>query len=344
MQDMYEAIPNSPVTTITQDITDTVTTITLADASKLPNAPNIATIGNDEQAETIKYTGKDGNNLTGVTRGFEGTARAWGAGTIISRNMTAYDNNAFKGNIEEVSAGLADIANVIVASGTGTTITLSMPSVTAYTDNMKLTFISSADNSGSATTIDINSLGAKNLYKPNTTTAPNLKSGKPYTVWYNGTHFFLQASAEGDALAEHVLAGKIFSNDDDTGIVGTLIQGRKVATLAFPSSVMSQNSFGGSTNVELRYFNVPITGIGFKPSMAIVRQSNGSVSIAGGVDEGAGIIGLSSAFDPSTSAIGTISYYNNDNTMFNSDGVNASKIWYARNKSYADAGIITLIE
>ncbi len=34
--------------------------------------------------------------------------------------------------------------------------------------------------------------------------------------------FFIKASAEGNAVAKDVLAGKIFSNDDDTGLVGTL--------------------------------------------------------------------------------------------------------------------------
>ncbi|MCT4597477.1 MAG: hypothetical protein N4A50_06315 [Vallitalea sp.] len=135
-------------------------------------------------------------------------------------------NNFSSGNVEdvlgEVGASLSAIANVIVADGTDTAITLNIPNVTDYRTNMKLTFIAKANNNGNATTININNKDAKNLYKPNTTTAPNLKTGKPYTVYYDGTNFFLQASAEGNALAEHVLAGKTFSNDDDTGIVGTM--------------------------------------------------------------------------------------------------------------------------
>lgn len=34
--------------------------------------------------------------------------------------------------------------------------------------------------------------------------------------------FFIKASAEGDAVAANVLAGKTFSNDADTGLVGTM--------------------------------------------------------------------------------------------------------------------------
>jgi hypothetical protein len=85
-----------------------------------------------------------------------------------------------------------------------------------------VTFVASANNNGSVTTINVNGKGAKNVFKPGTTTAPNIKSGRAYTLWYNGTSFFWQASAEGNAVVGDVLAGKIFSNDDDSGIVGTI--------------------------------------------------------------------------------------------------------------------------
>ncbi|OZQ72140.1 hypothetical protein, partial [Paenibacillus sp. VTT E-133291] len=84
LQEMFPAVANSPATELSAAITDIQTTITLLDASKLPDAPNIATIGVDESAETIKYTGKSGNTLTGVTRGFNGTvAKAWATGVGV---------------------------------------------------------------------------------------------------------------------------------------------------------------------------------------------------------------------------------------------------------------------
>jgi hypothetical protein len=81
------------------------------------------------------------------------------------------------------------------------------------------TFIASANTGGSAITVN-----GKNLYKPNTTTAPNLIAGKAYTIWYNLSKdcFFYKASAEGNTIVSHVLAGDTFSNDTDTGLVGTL--------------------------------------------------------------------------------------------------------------------------
>ncbi|WP_246517333.1 hypothetical protein [Clostridium aciditolerans] len=103
------------------------------------------------------------------------------------------------------------------AGGTATAITLTISGtlVTGY----PITFIASANNNSAATTIN-----GKQFYKPGTTTAPTLIAGKAYTAWYNATSncFFIKASAEGDAIAGNVLAGKKFSNDDDTGLVGTM--------------------------------------------------------------------------------------------------------------------------
>ncbi|GMQ60342.1 hypothetical protein AN1V17_47420 [Vallitalea sediminicola] len=172
---------------------------------------------NGRGLSTEDYSSGEKNKLAGIEEGAE-VNREISDRVDLDSSSTVASSKAVK----QISTALADIANVIVARGTGIAIRLSMPSVTAYTANMKLTFIASHDNSSGATTIDINNLGAKNLYKPNTTTAPNIKSGKFYTVWYNGTHFFLQASAEGNALAEHVLAGRTFSNDDDNDIVGIM--------------------------------------------------------------------------------------------------------------------------
>ncbi len=135
------------------------------------------------------------------------------------------DLNRIEGNIET----LATLRAYPTATGTGTAIVVT----TGYFElvaGRSFTFIASANNSGAATTINADGTGAKNLYKPNTTDAPTIISGKAYTVWYNGTSFFVKASAEGDAVAGDVLDGKIFSNDEDTGIEGTMTNNGTVST------------------------------------------------------------------------------------------------------------------
>uniref|UniRef100_A0A6M3IYG0 Putative pectate lyase n=1 Tax=viral metagenome TaxID=1070528 RepID=A0A6M3IYG0_9ZZZZ len=97
---MYPAKINSPMTLLSAAITAAATTVPVDDADLLPDAPNVATIGRGENCETIYYGAKDGNNLTSVTRGFQGTAAAWVLGESVYRAYTAYDHDTFKSNIE----------------------------------------------------------------------------------------------------------------------------------------------------------------------------------------------------------------------------------------------------
>lgn len=92
MGTLYSAKINSPYTTILTDITSASTTIRLGDITILPEAPNILTIGYDtEDPEVVLFnTAPSGSNLV-VTRGFQGTAKAWLTGTKVARTFTAYD-------------------------------------------------------------------------------------------------------------------------------------------------------------------------------------------------------------------------------------------------------------
>lgn len=130
--------------------------------------------------------------------------------------LTANDVNRIEGNIETNST----IADWPTATGT-TTIEVAAPHFELKAGK-SLTFIAGGNNNSNPTTININGLGAKNLYKANTSEAPLIKTGRAYSVWYSGTDFFVKASAEGDAQVSDVLAGKLFSNDEDTGLTGTL--------------------------------------------------------------------------------------------------------------------------
>lgn len=121
-QIMYPAISNSPGTELSAALTAAVTTVGLLDASKVPAAPNLLTIGTDEGAETVLYTGKSGNNLIGCIRGFDGTtAKAWVIGSKVARYYTAADHNAFKANIEDLATGQGRV-DLTQTLGPGTSI------------------------------------------------------------------------------------------------------------------------------------------------------------------------------------------------------------------------------
>lgn len=132
-------------------------------------------------------------------------------------NTDYYNIDTFNDNFDKIDKALGNTAKFETASGTGTAIILTGIDFVA---GRSKTFVVNANNNGSATTIN-----GKLLYKPGTTQPPKLIAGKAVTVWYSaaGNCFFIKASAEGNANAGHVLAGKTFSNDDDTGILGEMV-------------------------------------------------------------------------------------------------------------------------
>ena len=56
-------------TTLASDLTDSATTMTLTDASAFPTSGYLVIQPGANANETIQYTGKSGNDLTGLTRG-----------------------------------------------------------------------------------------------------------------------------------------------------------------------------------------------------------------------------------------------------------------------------------
>lgn len=128
MKPMYKGVAFSPRATITSEINGSATVIPVSDVNVFPEAPNLATIGTDEESETILYSAKTGNSLSGCTRGIEGSAKSWGAGSIISRNFTAAEYGYIIDNIQqlfdeqEFTARINEEGHLIITLGTGTEI------------------------------------------------------------------------------------------------------------------------------------------------------------------------------------------------------------------------------
>ena len=100
---MYPAMPGSPKTELASELSAVATSMTLADASVLPSAPNHAVIGDDSSAEVVSYTAITGNVVSGLVRGLGGTtASVWGSGTDVARNYTSFDHDRFIENIEDL--------------------------------------------------------------------------------------------------------------------------------------------------------------------------------------------------------------------------------------------------
>ncbi|WP_379135968.1 hypothetical protein [Paenibacillus sp. sgz500958] len=269
---MYSAFANSRQTELAGDINAIQTTITVLDGSVLPNPPNMLTLSPaGESAETILYTGKTGNNLTGVTRGIDGTnAQSWTAGTKIARMFTAADHEAFRQNIADhetrivavkatadaaetpagaqakVNAHIADNAKHVPHIGTTTNSgnAYSVTTTETISANQKFTVKFNTASTGAAT-LNINASGAKAIKKAGGTDA-TLKIGV-YTLFYDGTNFQLlgEGGEYGDATADKVLAPNTIGTD--TGIVvGTMPNNGALGTIT--PSTSNQNIPAGYTS------------------------------------------------------------------------------------------------
>lgn len=121
MSELYKGIPGSPITYLAGDISAGQTTIAIGDDTALPDAPNLCTIGFGENIETIRYGAKSNGVLSDVTRGIEGTPRAWQAGTEVARFFTAHDHITIIDKITENANNLAthqaEFANQLGSNG-----------------------------------------------------------------------------------------------------------------------------------------------------------------------------------------------------------------------------------
>ena len=111
---MYPAMAGSPKTVLAAQISSSATQMTVADASALPSAPNIAVLGSAaDHIEIVSYAGKTGNTLTGLVRGLGDTiASVWDVDTIVARNFTSFDHDRFKENIEALDAEKANTSDL----------------------------------------------------------------------------------------------------------------------------------------------------------------------------------------------------------------------------------------
>lgn len=107
MQTMYPPQNNGTRTQLTVAINAAATSITVEDASVLPAAPNVLSLGGGDDTELVRLISTTGNILT-VERGFNGTiAKSWDVDTYIYRGITAQDVSALQANVNEVD-GKAD--------------------------------------------------------------------------------------------------------------------------------------------------------------------------------------------------------------------------------------------
>jgi len=110
LKPMYRGRAYSKKTFLAQPLNETATTIYVIDSSVLPPAPNMATIGDERTAETIRYGLIIGNELRNVTRAAEeeSVAQAWQPDTPIANYITAKLLNNMADNIDTINEEITE--------------------------------------------------------------------------------------------------------------------------------------------------------------------------------------------------------------------------------------------
>jgi hypothetical protein len=105
---LLDAINNTKVTlAVDAGIGDT--TLTVNDASPLQVSGFLTFDDNADNPETISYTGKSGNNLTGVTRAADGTAAGTHvAGSHLEMRWNAAYHNTLSAELRAIEQNLSD--------------------------------------------------------------------------------------------------------------------------------------------------------------------------------------------------------------------------------------------
>ena len=176
-------------------------------------------------------------------------------------------------NIGSASTDAANIANIqastgtlLTVTGTNTLIGTATPAITAYISGMTLRFFSAAANTG-AVTLNVNGLGAKNVYKDglvplvagDIAAASNL-----ITVVYDGTQFVLQkpfaftslsatSFSVGSVTSTSIITGSINST---TSVTTDLTTNTFVTNNAKETATISNTASTGTINFDLKAQNL----------------------------------------------------------------------------------------
>lgn len=156
---------------------------------------------------------------------------------VIKITMQPEGTNDYADELHPKTSADQVVGQVLFQTATGTnTYAITDAKVSEYTAGLRVTVKFTNANTG-ASTININSLGAKSIVKAGGTalSSGNLKANGVYTLVYDGVNFQLQGEgASGNATASDLLSGKTAVSD--AGELTGTIPSKGAATIT-PSTV-----------------------------------------------------------------------------------------------------------
>ena len=259
LSDMYTAMPGSPKTKLSADITAAATTITVESGSALPVAPNLAVIGDNENAEVVYYGAKNGNTLSSVTRGLGGTtASAWESGMQVARTYTSFDHDRFIENIQTLqneklsSVNLtSNVSGVLPAENGGTGNQTGTANLAATTADASSELYPVGVTSGATSTLKRDTSVSMTGGTVTATTFSGALSGNASTATKLATARTVRTN-----LASTSTASFDGSANITPGVTGTLpiANGGTNATSATGSSCAASQLFPDNVGTDATYF------------------------------------------------------------------------------------------
>lgn len=168
-------------------------------------------------------------------------------GSLSNLNTVAKDNtvnaiNEINSKIDTHKLDLSHVHWIGTAIGTNTLSATYAP-ITNYKDGLALSFKNTTASS-SATTLNINGLGAIRILKANGSAVTNLKANGVYSLRYVGGNFILQGEGGeyGTATSSQVLSGYTFGTED--GIVNGAITNNGSGGTVTPGTVNQTKKAG----------------------------------------------------------------------------------------------------
>jgi hypothetical protein len=200
---------------------------------------------------------------------------------VIKITMQPEGSNDYADELHPKTSADQIVGQVLFQTATGTnTYAITDTKVSAYTAGLRVTVKFTNANTG-ASTLNINSLGAKSIVKAGGTalSSGNLKANGVYTLVYDGTNFQLQGEGGGGgtAVASDLLSGKTAVSDAGE-LTGTMPnKGAKTFT---PSSSVQTDTAGYYSSVTCNAIPsnyLPITG----SSLTATVKTGSTIALGG---------------------------------------------------------------